>query len=1049
MQTHFKAKKFFISLLLFFLCTAYCARLFCQDKATKFNITVNTLTPADGLASREVFCAIQDNYGFMWFGTRNGLNRYDGKNFKLFTKRKDGLAENKIIQLAKDNDNHLFIVYGNPGYDRSAMRIEVMDLTTYKVSSLKQAFPALPFDEKYVYWVANGGDDLCFLVSNPFRYWRLSAKGFKMMCEMKDWDLPSPNKEHLLSANGNIHTTTGPFCQFYKDCALLYLSDKFPEYFCAPRLVKKAAKTEGMLIDPQRQLAFSRRDVYHKINQHTKKGKNLDAIVGDPLKQIYMLNANFPNALVYTPDDGLFLYDFTSLSKLLPPEKLNIFSGYGLYSYFMDNQNNIWVCTAGGLLKIKLAKDMFTPYFTKEQMKDSSDNQARGIYSGKDGNVYAAIWTKLYNNNGHENKFLKVGRDNVIYGVCRNMGKIYVGEANIYLAETGRESGLKKLTTDDLKEIWSIDSLAPGRLLVGSTIGVFTFNVDNSKLTRVLDLPGTPKPQFVYRFIRRKDKKFWVVAQNGLFLLNEKATAIEDYFGKASEIPSHRLPFELLHDAYEDGNGVFWFATNGEGLFRWSGVEYVNGNNRQTFRQFNSADGLPSDILYRIESVDTKNLWISTDNGLTRFNTTDFKTHTYITADGISHNEFNRASSFKAEDGRLFFGGLNGINAFYPKDFAGDSSETNVPLRLVSLNQFEAAHDKLVEKTNELLQQNIVKLNPGDKFFILEFQLLDFEEGKHQYAYRIEGIDKDWNYISENFIRISGLPYGNFKLRIKGQNSEGAWSKNELNVPISVITPFYKTRWFYLIIVCCLVVLVYGSIYFRTRTLEKANARLEAVVIKRTVQLQDSLNQKDVLLKEIHHRVKNNLQVISSMLELQAANAKDDLLKQALIEGQTRVGSIALIHHRLYENENLGEIEFGGFLEDLYKQVAAVFQKDGQQADIFYTVQEANFDIDTIVPLGLLVNELFTNSFKYAFNVHEPGKIWVQMAETQQGNFIFTYTDSGPGLPENFNIQKASSLGLRLIYRLGKQLGGNVSYDKEKNTFTIKFKDSIARKQDE
>ena len=92
-------------------------------------ITKRFLSVEDGLASREVFCAIQDNDGFMWFGTRNGLNRYDGKNFKLFTKQKDGLAENKIIQLAKDNHNHLFIVYGNPGYARSAMRIEVMDLT--------------------------------------------------------------------------------------------------------------------------------------------------------------------------------------------------------------------------------------------------------------------------------------------------------------------------------------------------------------------------------------------------------------------------------------------------------------------------------------------------------------------------------------------------------------------------------------------------------------------------------------------------------------------------------------------------------------------------------------------------------------------------------------------------------------------------------------------------------------------------------------------------------------------------------------------------------
>src|SRR4051812_20615545 len=219
MQNRIK-KEFLFLLSVLFYSTCYFP-VFSQDKPDDFIITTHYFTPNDGLASREVFCTIQDNDGFMWFGTRNGLNRYDGEKFKLFTKQKNGLADNRIIQLAKDSHKHLFIVYGNPGYARSAMRIEVMDLRTYQIKSLKETFPRMPFNEDYVYWITNGGDDLCFLVSNPFRYWRLTSKGFEMVCEMKEWDESQSDSIDYLSANGNYHTTTGPLCQFYQDCALL------------------------------------------------------------------------------------------------------------------------------------------------------------------------------------------------------------------------------------------------------------------------------------------------------------------------------------------------------------------------------------------------------------------------------------------------------------------------------------------------------------------------------------------------------------------------------------------------------------------------------------------------------------------------------------------------------------------------------------------------------------------------------------------------------------------------------------------------------------
>ena len=131
-------------------------------------------------------------------------------------------------------------------------------------------------------------------------------------------------------------------------------------------------------------------------------------------------------------------------------------------------------------------------------------------------------------------------------------------------------------------------------------------------------------------------------------------------------------------------------------------------------------------MLYRIEPDEYNNLWISSDYGLIRFNKKTFSVNTYTTTDGIANNEFNRTSSFKAKDGRLFFGGLDGIIGFYPKDFTTDVRSFNVPLRIITFNQFIGSQNKLVNNINYLLTNAEITLAPNDRFFTLEFQLLDF-----------------------------------------------------------------------------------------------------------------------------------------------------------------------------------------------------------------------------------------------------------------------------------------------------------------------------------
>ena len=207
------------------------------------------------------------------------------------------------------------------------------------------------------------------------------------------------------------------------------------------------------------------------------------------------------------------------------------------------------------------------------------------------------------------------------------------------------------------------------------------------------------------------------------------------------------------------------------------------------------------------------------------------------------------------------------------------------------------------------------------------------------------------------------------------------------------------------------------------------------------------MQQKDVLLKEIHHRVKNNLTVISSLLELQSDNVTDEVSKSTLLQGTNRVRSIALIHQRLYQHEDFAAIELHGFADDLYRQIASVLKDMNQQVTFTNNIAQTQVDIDTAVPLGLIMNELITNSFKYAFHANAVGEIVISLEEIGEHEFMLVYKDNGPGLPEDFDVDNSPSLGMRLIYRLAYQLSGKVFFEQDNNftVFKVQFKNTTGR----
>lgn len=225
--------------------------------------------------------------------------------------------------------------------------------------------------------------------------------------------------------------------------------------------------------------------------------------------------------------------------------------------------------------------------------------------------------------------------------------------------------------------------------------------------------------------------------------------------------------------------------------------------------------------------------------------------------------------------------------------------------------------------------------------------------------------------------------------------------------------------------------------YYRSRLKQKANYQLET----KNAEIAKQNDEKEVLLKEIHHRVKNNLQIISSLLSMQTRGLTDHKVIDAMKESQSRVKTMALIHEKLYQYENLSSINMQEYMKQLSEFLTQTYGRN-KEIEVTINTEDINLDIDTAVPLGLITNELLSNALKYAFEGVETGEIQINLSRSESGDFRLVIKDSGVGLDKDMDIEKTTSLGLRLVRTLTRQINGNLSIDSHPGTtFSIDFRE--------
>jgi two-component sensor histidine kinase len=252
----------------------------------------------------------------------------------------------------------------------------------------------------------------------------------------------------------------------------------------------------------------------------------------------------------------------------------------------------------------------------------------------------------------------------------------------------------------------------------------------------------------------------------------------------------------------------------------------------------------------------------------------------------------------------------------------------------------------------------------------------------------------------------------------------------------------------YLVITGLVLALLLAFAFYRNyKNTQKANRiiaqqQLETEEKKRIIE--NSLTEKETLLKEIHHRVKNNLQIISSLLNLQANRTEDENLKKIMAEARNRISSMALIHQKIYQSGNLSSVDFQAYIEQMAQSIDTNF--NNEKKDIKYNIYTngISLDIDTSIPLGLIINELLTNSYKYAFTNRSFGTITIELKEKNAEELELHVSDNGAGLPENFDPSTLNSLGVKLVKGLSNQIKGTVRFENRDGTHCfIHFKKPV------
>jgi len=1000
--------------------------VFSQQGALRFRHLVDK----DGLSSNSVLSICQDYRGFMWFGTRDGLNRYDGYEFRVYKNDSDdstSISDNNVNIVFEDSHENLWIGTGNGlnRFDRAKNRFFRVMPEKDRFSLSNEFVKTIHEDRKGNIWIGTSGGLNKLNVKSGIINQFISV-------------LDKENNAKILNVDNIYEDSRGNLWIGARNGLYLFRNGKIEPYYLYTSGKDHHLEWIRVILEDRRGdlwIATEQNGVFllnyatKEIVNYIQEQDNKNSLINNRVRTIF---EDWDGTIWFGTREGLSIFDpGTNKFRNYEHSKYDpsSLSHNSIRDITGDNAHGIWIATyAGGVNYYHRNNSIFI--HIKEEFGTTNTLSYNKIsYLCKDRESILWIGTEgrglnRYNENqGTFHQFINSGSDR--HNALDNIKSIT--EADNGILWLGTIGGLSRFNKQKIEFLNFIHDPADtnslsfnqvhstlidcnGNLWIGTNGGGldrYIPELNGFRHHRNSDDPSSLISNNINVLLEDSKGKLWIGTQAGLDCYdpdNDRFIEFPDISGRRRIMPSTRILA-----LFEDSHRRFWIGTEGRGLLLLNRFDY-------SLRNFTEKDGLPNNVVNAILEDNKSNLWISTNRGISRlsFNESlgDGETRVSIKnfneIEGLQGLQFYPHSAFKDIEGRLYFGGINGYNVFFPEQISDTLTTPQVVFTDFKIKYVSAKIDEegspLVKDISETEK---VTLNYFQREFSVTFAGLNYLNPENiYYSYRLKGVDDQWNYLgNQRTITFAYLTAGEYELMVQASDNPNSWGKDYSSVMIKVLSPPWKSWWAYLLYALIGTGIIVGILLYTYRWIRLKNELALELLNK---EKEKELHQMKIrFFTDISHELRTPLTLILAPLEKLVSDLKENfrLRNQLMMIRRNGKKMLALINQlldlRKFETGHMELQAARGNISRFIRETTLSFREIAKIRGIHFNyiasepVIEAWYDRNK---LEIVLYNLLSNAFKAT---KTGSKIEVKVSEVKRESEEFYELDEKNELPED------------------------------------------------